>query len=167
MLHTCHITEVEMWNVVLFHSFYAIENENVVIQFVLTVWVSTFILFDICSNQGKWQHLTCVNSFYNCVKVRKVMADCAVKDAIIYLGEICIVITFKVVRNVITHVWFLTNPCTFWLQKKLTENQEFYYNEFVWQPVYYFFWIFKNLYVAETKNGSIVSSASSCWEAGL
>lgn len=39
------------------------------------------------------------------------MAGCAVKDAVIYLGEICIVITFKVVRSVITHVWFLTNPC--------------------------------------------------------
>jgi hypothetical protein len=58
--------------------------------------------------------MTCVNSLYICVKVRKVflvMADCALKNVIIYRGEICIFLTFKVVRSVITHVWFLTNPC--------------------------------------------------------
>jgi hypothetical protein len=32
----------------------------------------------------------------------------------------------------------------------LTESHEFYRNEFVQQPVYYFFLIFKNLNVAET-----------------
>ena len=54
-----------------------------------------------------------MNSFYICGKVRKVllvMVDCAVKGAIIYRGEFCIVVTFKVVRRVITHEGFLTNP---------------------------------------------------------
>jgi len=35
-----------------------------------------------------------------------VVADCAVKDAVIYRGEIRTVVTFKAVRIVITHVGF-------------------------------------------------------------
>jgi hypothetical protein len=41
------LNRVEVQIVALFHSFYAIENENAVLQFVLS-----FTLFDIYSNKG-------------------------------------------------------------------------------------------------------------------
>jgi len=39
---------------------------------------------------------------------------------LLFTVVLCIVVTFKAVRSVITHVWFLKNPYPLSVQKKLT-----------------------------------------------